>query len=97
MLGLGTLRRVMREVRTDVAAARDRDPAARNAGALEILLSWGGVQAVLSHRVAHALHENGVPILPMAMAYATRSITASRFTRRQRSATTSSSTTARVW
>jgi serine O-acetyltransferase len=75
MLGLGTLKRVMREIRTDVAAARDRDPAARNAGTLEILLSWGGVQAVLSHRVAHALQESGVPVVPMAMAYATRAVT----------------------
>lgn len=75
MLGLGTLRRVMREVRADVAAARDRDPAARNAATLEILLSWGGVQAILTHRVAHALQDAGVPVAPMALAYAGRAIT----------------------
>src|ERR687891_2114739 len=75
MLGLGTLRRVVREIRADVGAARDRDPAARSAGALEILSSWGGVQALLSHRVAHALHEAGVPALPLAMAYGSRAVT----------------------
>src|SRR5918995_1954618 len=36
MLGLGILRRVAREIRADVAAARDRDPAARSAGMIEI-------------------------------------------------------------
>src|ERR687892_995437 len=75
MLGLGTLRRVVREIRADVAAARDRDPAARNAGTLEILASWGGVQALLSHRVAHALHEAGVPALPLAISYGSRAVT----------------------
>jgi serine O-acetyltransferase len=75
MLGLGTMRRVLREVRADVSAARDRDPAARSAGSVQILSSWGGVQALLSHRVAHALHESGVPVLPMALAYASRAVT----------------------
>lgn len=75
MLGLGTLQRVVREIRADVAAARDRDPAARSAVTLEILASWGGVQALLSHRVAHALHEAGVPMVPLAISYGSRAVT----------------------
>jgi len=75
VLGLGTLRRVLAEVRGDVAAARDRDPAARGVGTLEILAGWGGVQALLAHRVAHALHEAGVPLAPTVIAYASRAIT----------------------
>jgi serine O-acetyltransferase len=75
MLGLGTLSRVVREVRSDVAAARDRDPAARGVGTVEILATWPGVQAILSHRVAHALHEAGIPLAPLALAFATRSVT----------------------
>jgi serine O-acetyltransferase len=75
MLGLGTLRRVVGEIRADVAAARDRDPAARSAGAAEILSSWGGVQALLSHRVAHALNEAGIPLLPLAISYGSRAVT----------------------
>ena len=75
MLGLGTLRRVVGEVRANVAAARERDPAARDAGTVEILTGWGGVQAVLAHRVAHALHRAGVPILPTVLSYASRAIT----------------------
>jgi serine O-acetyltransferase len=75
MLGLGTLRRVLNEVTSDVAAARERDPAARRAGTIEILSSWGGVQALLAHRVAHALHEAEVPLAPLAISYMSRAVT----------------------
>jgi serine O-acetyltransferase len=75
MLGLGTLRRVVGEVRADVAAARDRDPAARGASTVEILTSWAGVQALLAHRVAHGLHGAGVPLAPLAISYLSRSVT----------------------
>jgi serine O-acetyltransferase len=75
MLGTGTMRRVARELRLDVAAAHERDPAARGVSSLGILTSWPGVQAVLAHRVAHALHEAHVPILPRLISYITRSIT----------------------
>jgi serine O-acetyltransferase len=75
MLGLGTLARVAGEVRRDVAAARDRDPAARGVGPGEILASWPGVHALLSHRVAHALHEAGVPVAPRSIAYFSRALT----------------------
>jgi len=74
VLGLGLLKRVSGEVRRDLAAARERDPAARGVGSLEILTSWGGVQAVLVHRAAHALHDAGVPVVPLALAYATRAV-----------------------
>ena len=72
MLGLGTLARVAREVREDLTAAQERDPAARSVARTELLLTYGGVQALLSHRVAHALHESGVPYLPRLLANATR-------------------------
>src|SRR6187401_2684790 len=75
MFGFGTLQRVVKEIRADVASARDRDPAARSVGTAEILMNWGGVQAVLSHRVAHALYESGMPLMPMALSYATRAVT----------------------
>ena len=56
MFGVDTLRRVVQEIGSDVAAARDRDPAARGVGTAEILSSWAGVQALLAHRVSHALY-----------------------------------------
>jgi serine O-acetyltransferase len=75
MLGLGTLRRIGGEIRADVATARDRDPAARGVGTTEILMNWAGVQAILAHRVAHALHDAGVPGIPMVISYASRAVT----------------------
>jgi serine O-acetyltransferase len=68
-------KRVIHEVKADVSAARDRDPAAQNVSTLEILTSWAGVQALLAHRAAHALGEAGVPLLPRLLAYLTRAVT----------------------
>jgi serine O-acetyltransferase len=75
VFGLGTLRQVLKEVSADVASARERDPAARGIGTLEILTGWAGVQALLAHRVAHALWEAEVPLVPRTIAYTSRSIT----------------------
>src|SRR6476660_7134950 len=75
MLGLATLRRVAGEISRDVAAAHDRDPAARGVSSLEVLAGWPGVHALLAHRVSHALHESGVPFVPRLMSAATRSLT----------------------
>ncbi len=72
---MSRFKRVLEEVRNDVAAARDRDPAARGVSSFEILTSWAGVQALLAHRIAHALREAGVPIAPRAIAYLSRAIT----------------------
>jgi len=75
MLGLGTLARVTRELRQDLTAAQERDPAARGIGRVEILLTYGGVQALLLHRVAHALHQAGLPFVPHVVANASRMVT----------------------
>ncbi|HCG68558.1 MAG: serine O-acetyltransferase EpsC [Eubacteriales bacterium] len=42
------------EVKTDIAAVRERDPAARND--LEVLMLYSGVHAILAYRVAHKLY-----------------------------------------
>jgi serine O-acetyltransferase len=75
MLGLGALARVAGELRRDIAAAHDRDPAARGVGPGEILAAWPGIHALLAHRVAHALHDAGVPLLPRSIALAARTLT----------------------
>ena len=75
MPGMGALARVTREVRQDLRAARDRDPAARGLARVEILLTYGGVHALLAHRVAHVLHEAGVPLIPHAIAYVSKVLT----------------------
>ena len=66
---------MLREVSSDVASARERDPAARGIGTLEILTGWAGVQALLAHRVAHALWEADLPLVPRTIAYTTRAVT----------------------
>ena len=72
MLGLGS---VVAEVRADVTAVKDRDPAARSVSTSEILAIWPGVHALLAHRLAHALHGARVPVLPRAIAAVARSVT----------------------
>ena len=42
---------------------------------MEILAAWPGVQALLSHRVAHVLHAAGVPLVPRSISNLTRSLT----------------------
>jgi serine O-acetyltransferase len=64
VIGVSTAKRVVQEVRDDLTAAQQRDPAARSVSRIEILLTYGGVQALLAHRVSHALHEAGVPLVP---------------------------------
>ena len=49
-----TVAAVREEIATDIAAVRQRDPAARSD--LEILLLYSGVHAILAYRVAHKLY-----------------------------------------
>jgi serine O-acetyltransferase len=70
-----SVRRVAGELRRDLAAVRERDPAATGVTTAELLASWPGLHAVLAHRVAHALLAARVPVLPRALAYLSRSVT----------------------
>jgi serine O-acetyltransferase len=58
-----------------VDAARGRDPATAGASTVEILATWPGVQAVLAYRLAHRLKAREVPLLPLGISWASRSIT----------------------
>src|SRR3954468_8971402 len=75
MQGLSTIRRVSGELRRDVAAVRERDPAARDVSTAEIVAGWPGLHALLAHRVAHALVAAGVPGAPRAIPYVARAVT----------------------
>jgi serine O-acetyltransferase len=75
MPGLDAFARVVKEVRRDVLAARDRDPAARGVSQLEILATWPGIHALLAYRFSHALDSAGVPLLPRMIAMITRAVT----------------------
>jgi serine O-acetyltransferase len=69
------IRATLVEIRRDVAAAQDRDPAAAGVSRLEILLAWPGVQALLAHRVAHVFFAANLPLLPRLIAATARSLT----------------------
>jgi serine O-acetyltransferase len=75
MLGLATAAGVAKELRRDVLAARDRDPAARGVGQAEILATWPGIHALLAHRVAHALYSSGIPLVPRLISMFSRALT----------------------
>jgi len=49
----------------DVEAAYDGDPAAKSFD--EIIFCYPGFKAVMVYRIAHALHELGVPLMPRMM------------------------------
>lgn len=46
----------------EIKACFERDPAARNL--LEVLLTYSGLHAIVSYRIAHALDRLKVPVLP---------------------------------
>lgn len=57
----------------DVRAAFEKDPAAYSL--VEVLTSYPGIKAVLLHRVAHFLHEIGLPFVPRFLSDISRQIT----------------------
>ncbi len=49
----------------DYKAIFERDPAARSfGGALEVLLTYPGFHAIISHRICHFLHKLHIPFFP---------------------------------
>ena len=75
MPGSGAFRRILAELHSDIAAIKTRDPAARDVGTLEIVAAWPGLHALLAHRLAHALYQAQVPLLPRLVALVARSVT----------------------
>lgn len=69
-----SLQRAFRVFREDLAAARDRDPAARSS--FEIALGYPGLHALWSHRVTHRLWRvPGFKLIARLMSQFTRSVT----------------------
>ncbi len=52
-------------MKTDVQAAYEGDPAARNKQ--EVIMSYPGLRAITIHRIAHALFARKVPMIPRMM------------------------------
>ncbi len=65
--------RALATVREDIQAVYERDPAAKNL--LELLLAYPGLHAIWLHRLAHWLHQAGVPVLPRLISHFNRFIT----------------------
>jgi serine O-acetyltransferase len=64
---------LLASLRRDIAAVRERDPAARSA--LEVVLAYPGFHARQFHRLAHGLQRRGVPVIPRVISHISRAIT----------------------
>jgi serine O-acetyltransferase len=62
---LGQLPKIRKLLKTDIQAAFDGDPAASSVE--EIVLSYPGLRAITTHRIAHELHLKNVPLIPRIM------------------------------
>ena len=60
--GLPAIRDMLQE---DIQAAYEGDPAARTT--MEIVMSYPGLYAITVHRIAHALYQQGLPLIPRVM------------------------------
>jgi serine O-acetyltransferase len=57
----------------DIRAAREKDPAAMST--IEVVLTYPGFHALQFHRLAHALHQANVPLLPRLISHFARFVT----------------------
>ena len=57
----------------DLKATLERDPAATNV--LEVILTYSGFHAIISHRIAHRINRWHIPLLPRLISQITRAIT----------------------
>ena len=64
---------LLENIRTDIKTVLKRDPAAH--GTLEVILAYPGFHALQLHRLAHALHNAGVPVLPRVISHLNRFFT----------------------
>ncbi len=67
------LLRAIKKIKEDVKVIYDNDPAAKNI--LEVLFCYPGLQALISHRIAHKLRYWHIPFIPRFISYLTRIIT----------------------
>jgi len=67
------VRRLLQNIRRDIRAARERDPAAISD--LEVILAYPGFHARQLHRLAHALQRRGLPIVPRLISHLNRALT----------------------
>jgi serine O-acetyltransferase len=64
---------LLRSIRRDIQAARERDPAATST--LEVLFAYPGFHARQLHRIAHALHRRGLRLPARVISHLGRGVT----------------------
>ena len=68
-----SLTRIKRDLKEDIDAVFNRDPAARNS--LEVILTYPGIHALILHRAAHCLWQNEQKLAARVVSYGSRIIT----------------------
>ena len=66
-------KRAINKIKEDIKVIYEKDPAATNI--VEVIFCYPGLQALLSHRIAHKLAYWGIPFIPRFISYVTRIIT----------------------
>ncbi len=61
------------DIKRDFKAVFERDPAARNA--LEVLLAYPGLHAIIIHRISHLLWKLKIPVIPRLLSNLARFLT----------------------
>ncbi|NLE13925.1 MAG: serine O-acetyltransferase [Clostridiales bacterium] len=61
------------ELKEDIAAIKERDPAATSS--LEVLLLYSGLHAIMAHRISHALYKRGMHFPARFISQAARFLT----------------------
>jgi serine O-acetyltransferase len=64
---------VFSEIRADIRAVFDKDPAAKSM--IEVLLCYSGLHALMAHRLIHFLNKLGIPVLPRFLSQIVRFFT----------------------
>lgn len=67
------LKRAIKKIKEDIKVIYEKDPAATNLA--EVLFCYPGLQALISHRIAHKLAYWGIPFIPRLISYWTRIFT----------------------
>ncbi|MBE0429644.1 MAG: serine O-acetyltransferase [Thermoleophilia bacterium] len=69
----GDLHVTLKSLKSDVAAIRERDPAAANL--IEALTCYSGLHAIMIHRLTHFFFNQGVPVAPRIVSQMNRFLT----------------------
>ena len=67
------LKHAINKIKEDIKVIYEKDPAATNLA--EVLFCYPGLQALISHRIAHKLAYWNIPFIPRFISYLTRIIT----------------------